>query len=85
MNLFVISHTLWFYFFIILEFFCNLSVYDNDIIQPEVVEMAKNTATIGFTVWQKYTPIQVDQAILNLPIEHCQEVTRVFIQFYIFF
>ena len=85
MNLFVIPHTLQFYFFVVFEFFHNLSVYDNDIIPPEVVEMAKNTATIGFTGWQKYTPIQVDQAILNLPIEHCQEVTRVFIQFYIFF
>ena len=85
MNLFIIPNTLWFYFFVILEFFHNLSVCDNDIIPPEVVEMAKTTATIGFTGWQKYTPIQVDQAILNLPIEHCQEVTRVFIQFYIFF
>ena len=46
--------------------------------------MAKNTATIGFTEWQKYTPIQVDQAILNLPMEHFQEITRVFIQFYVF-
>ena len=68
-----------------MNFFCNLSVYDNDITPHEVVEMARNTATTGFTGWKKYTPIQVDQAILNLPIEHCQEVTRVFIKFYIFF
>ena len=81
MNLFVILHMLQFYFFVILEFSCNLSVYDNDIIPPEVIEMAKSTATIGFTGWKKYSAIQVDQAILNLPIEHCQEVTRVFIQF----
>ena len=46
--------------------------------------MAKSTATIRFTGWKKYSAIQVDQAILNLPIEHCQEVTRVFIQFYIY-
>ena len=85
MNLFIMLHMLWSYFFVILEFFHNLLVYDNDIIPPEVVEMAKNTATTEFTGWQKYTLIQIDQAIMNLPIEHCQEVTRVFTQFYIFF
>ena len=85
MNLFVIPHTLWFDFFVILEFSPNFSIYDNNVIPPEVIDIAKNTATIRFTGTKKYTAIEVHQAILGLPIDHCQEITRVFIQFYIYF
>ena len=76
---------LWFYFFIILQFCCNFSEYDNDIIPPEVTQMAKSTANIRFTGWKKISAIEVDEAILNLPIEHWQQITRVFIKFYIYF
>ena len=52
-------------------------MYDNYIIPPEVIALGNACGMFGFNQWKYYSDLDVDNAMLDLPIDYCQEVGRV--------
>ena len=53
------------------------AVYNNNVKPPEIISMENATGVFRFNQWKFYSEIQVDEALIDLDIKYCEQISRV--------